>query len=80
MELWQSARITYVSVRPGISVTPTSDVANLQLHEIFLEKQVVQRRMVLVVICFVFFEIIIFCSLVNISDLVHDVDAIHSRC
>ena len=42
--------------------------------------QEVQRRMVLVVFFSYIFEIIIFCLVVAIFDLVHDVDAIHGLC
>ena len=38
----------------------------------------VQRKMVSVDICFVFFEIIIFCFVVAICDLVHAVKAVYS--
>ena len=40
----------------------------------------VQRRMVYVVIFFRIFEIIIFCFVVDIYDLVHYVEAMHSLC
>ena len=39
----------------------------------------IQHKMVLRV-SFLFFEIIIFCFVVDICDLVHDVGVIHSLC
>ena len=42
--------------------------------------QRVQRRMVLVGFFFRIFEIIIVCSVVDLCDLVHDVEATHSLC
>ena len=39
-----------------------------------------QRRMVLVDNFFRIFQIIIFCFVADICDLVHDVEAIHGQC
>ena len=44
------------------------------------QSQGVQLRMVLVVNFFRIFEIIFFCFVVAIFDLVHDVEAIHGLC
>ena len=44
------------------------------------ENQRVQRRMVLVVIFFVFLKLFFFCFVVALFDLVHDVEAINDLC
>ena len=60
----------------GLQVV-VSDAKSLTLPEMGNQLQGVQRRIVLVVNRFHIFEFILFCFVVAVFDLVHNVEAIH---